>query len=191
MCNISFNVDHYKHSQEEYSQRKPNMDTYARNRCFFVAEGHLSEGITWRRRYEYLVTIHNTGRNGGGGAAPGVSPDQTRLCLGFAATSLSVQKISEFSSIERYPRRAWGHRPSKGWGILENRYYCSAGETDIDQFFVLLASDRWDLRLVIKMIYRLQGKLIPDLSSLHDVEHVRATGTAYGSSRARLIHLGR
>ena len=46
MCNISFNVDHYKHSQEEYSQRKPNMDTYARNRCFFVAEGHLSEGIT-------------------------------------------------------------------------------------------------------------------------------------------------
>ena len=43
------------------------MDTYARNRWFFVAEGHISEGITWRHRYEYLAPIHNTGRNGGGG----------------------------------------------------------------------------------------------------------------------------
>ena len=82
------------------------MDTYARNCWFFVAEGHLSEGLpdgtVVNTSHLYIIPVETEG----GGAAPGGSPDQTRLCLGFAATSLSVQKISEFSSIERYPRRA-------------------------------------------------------------------------------------
>ena len=68
MCNISFNVDHYKHSQEEYSQRKPNMDTYARNCWFFVAEGHLSEGLpdgtVVNTSHLYIIPVETEGEGG-------------------------------------------------------------------------------------------------------------------------------